>query len=76
MGTPLAAFSYTLYLTHYPVLSLLGSIFPGQARQVTLGTVSTFFLELGLCLASAWIMYFFFERNTGRIRRWLARNYS
>jgi peptidoglycan/LPS O-acetylase OafA/YrhL len=72
MGTPLAAFSYTLYLTHYIILRLLDAYFPGEMKELTLASISTSFLKLLICMAAAWLMYFLFERNTGKVRRWMA----
>jgi len=67
-GTPLAAFSYTLYLVHRPLLVLFE-----VERAPRLGW-SALGLGLGLtaaALAGAWGLYWLFERRTGDVRRWL-----
>lgn len=72
-AVPLAAFSYTLYLTHFPLLIALESA--GWKRIDHLNAYA--FLWYGVavagCLLSAVGMYWMFERNTGWVRRALKR---
>jgi peptidoglycan/LPS O-acetylase OafA/YrhL len=71
LGTPLAAFSYTLYLVHVGVIGLWEGISAERARELDLYSLSLFVAKLLVCLGFAWVMYLLFERQTGRIRRWL-----
>lgn len=72
-GTKLAAFSYTLYLTHWPLLRL-GDYFLHE-RFTTLGfhTFLWFIAKLLACLLVAWLLYLPFEGQTARVRNWMKR---
>lgn len=72
-GTWLAAFSYTLYLTHYPLVLLWSYYFPKRATAFDLQSLGTFFLEMLFCLAAAWVLYQIFEKNTSKVRKWATR---
>jgi len=76
LGAPLAAFSYTLYLTHFCFIGIWEPFFPGRAKILDFYSVSTFLLELIFCLAAAWVMYFLFEKRTASVRRWLNQRWS
>ncbi|HEX4052671.1 MAG TPA: acyltransferase, partial [Tepidisphaeraceae bacterium] len=52
----LAAFSYSLYLTHYPVLEMLEGIF-SKADALSVRSVSIFGLKIAICLGAAWLFY-------------------
>lgn len=70
-GTTLAAFSYTLYLTHMPVLRVLASTtmqLPGIVTWYSIGRAAVW---VAICVAVALVMYGLFEAHTPRIRRWL-----
>jgi peptidoglycan/LPS O-acetylase OafA/YrhL len=70
-GMRLAAFSYTLYLTHYPVLALWDHF--GPARYDTINVVSLLGYggKIVSCLFLAWLLYLPFEAQTARVRTWL-----
>ncbi len=68
----LAAFSYSLYLTHYPVLAMFEGVF-SKADALNVHSVSIFGLKIAICLAAAWLFYFCFERHTAGARRYLNR---
>lgn len=72
-GTTLAAFSYTLYLTHFPLLQLMTFFGLKGARQINLQSITIFWLTILLCLLLAWGMYWFFERHTALVRGILKR---
>lgn len=71
-GGVLAAFSYTLYLTHFPVMGALRFALGPLPPQVLDGPA---FLRMvdgaALALVLALAMYVLFERQTPRVRRWL-----
>lgn len=60
-------FSYSLYLTHAPLLALLLFYFPTQ-QQIDIYSVSLFIGRIALCLAFAWIFNVIFERGSYLIR--------
>ncbi len=70
-GTPIASGSYTLYLTHYPILVTIGALGWQPASTLSLTACLAMIARIILCLALAWAMYMLFERHTSIIRRWL-----
>lgn len=70
-GTRLSAWSYTLYLTHYPVLALLGHFGWPRAARIDLVAFTSLLGALTVSIAVAWLMYFLFESHTADARRWL-----
>ncbi len=71
-GTSLAAFSFTLYAVHYPLVRLLQHRFV-PVRLAHAGIVQWLgLLVMGLCvMAVVYLVYFLFERNTSKLRRWI-----
>lgn len=70
-----ASFSYTLYLVHFPLGAAWESVFPGRAAALDFKSLATFGLEMLFCMVVSWLLYFLFERNTGRVRQWLAARF-
>jgi len=72
LGTSLAAFSYTLYLTHYPVVLLWERLYP-VSRYPHIDAFSFFIFgcKIVSALLVAWLLYLPFERQTPVIRKWL-----
>jgi peptidoglycan/LPS O-acetylase OafA/YrhL len=68
----LSAMSYTLYLTHYPILAALAGVFP-RANNLSLQSIGLFGLRVFLLLVTSWIFYLLFERNTRTVRAWLKK---
>lgn len=71
MGTKLAAFSYTLYLTHIPIRDLLRHFGAPKCTEVNLMSIGLYLCYLTFALAVAYGMYLLFERNTKRIKQWI-----
>lgn len=77
-GKWLSEFSFTLYVLHVPVIDLVQHIGrtqfgrdkldPGSAADFAL-----YFGMLGILMASAYLSYLVFERNTYRVRRFAKR---
>lgn len=67
VARPLSAISYTLYLTHYPVVSLLDRVFP-KAQSIDFSSLSLFAARIIISVAAAIALYWCFERNTNRLR--------
>ncbi len=70
MGSKLAASSYTLYLTHYPVLALLSYLGWKRAARVDLHSSALFVGAVLVCCCVTWGLYFAFESRTSSVRRW------
>lgn len=76
LAAALAAFSYTLYLTHRPVDAALGLLFP-KADVLSVRTVADFACRVVICLVIAIVFYLAFEAHTGAVRRmWRRRRQS
>lgn len=73
LGTALAAFSYTLYLTHYPLLYLFERYVPLRYSEVSGEAVGVYLARIAICLVFAWLFYLPFEARTDTIRNWLKR---
>jgi peptidoglycan/LPS O-acetylase OafA/YrhL len=65
-----SAFSYSLYLFHYPVVMALDRVIP-RSRQIDAAAIGLFLLRLAICVLVALAAYLLFERQTPRARRWL-----
>jgi peptidoglycan/LPS O-acetylase OafA/YrhL len=76
MGTKLAAFSYTLYLTHYPLLYVWEHYMPERHGAIDFSSCCLYLLRIASCLLLAWLLYLPFERNTSWVRRQMKRAWS
>ena len=73
MGCRLAAFSYTLYLTHYPTLYFWEYMMPVRYSVVNLEAITWFALRIASCMLISWLLYLPFEKQTERVRQWLLK---
>jgi peptidoglycan/LPS O-acetylase OafA/YrhL len=71
MGTSLAAFAYTLYLTHYPLLHLGAYWGVKRSEFISADAVWVFLFEIFMCMVAAWLIYMMFEKHTVKVRRWI-----
>jgi peptidoglycan/LPS O-acetylase OafA/YrhL len=67
-GTWLASFSYSLYLIHVPVLTV---VLPSDATKVTSATLANNALGVGCALLSAFLFSRIFETHGPKIKAWL-----
>ena len=72
-GTIMAASSYTLYLTHYPILRLLQYYGLNQIEQINPKTIGIFLLAVCICLIVSGLMYLLFEKHTHFVRNVLKK---
>lgn len=68
LGSRFAAFSYTMYLTHYPLLYVWEYLVPGRYDAIGAIPISWFLLRVASCVVFGWLCYLPFEKQTGRIR--------
>lgn len=68
-GTALAAFSYSLYLVHYPLLMAMPSLGYGQAGEISAHSFGVFVTKIAACLGIAWLIWLISERHTDAVRR-------
>lgn len=71
LAPQVAAMSYTLYLTHYPLLGFMARSGWQRAALVDGRSLAVYGLVLAGTLLAAWLLYLPFERQTGRVRTWL-----
>lgn len=76
VGTYLAGFSYTLYLSHYPVLTLMHYYSPNKFTAVDGWSLLLFLMKIVVCLVVAWLMFLPFEAHTSEFRRWLSSTFN
>jgi peptidoglycan/LPS O-acetylase OafA/YrhL len=69
VGTPLAAFSYTLYLIHNPTLKVFQAMGLERAARFTPASIGLFLAAMLSCMVCAFLLYWIFERNTARCKR-------
>jgi len=75
-GTSMAAFSYTLYLTHYPILGLWEHFIPQRSPNFNLLSFVIFVAKICSCLLVGWLLYLPFEAKTPSVRAWMKRIWS
>jgi peptidoglycan/LPS O-acetylase OafA/YrhL len=71
IGAALAAFSYSLYLVHTPIILWMNHGRP-RSTEINLSTLGEAISVIAVCLAAAWLSYLCFERHTPQVRRWLS----
>jgi peptidoglycan/LPS O-acetylase OafA/YrhL len=76
LGGKLAAFSYTLYLTHYPALYVWEHFLPDRHGAIDVASIVWYLLRIVSCVAFGWLCYLPFEKQTGRLRQWLRKNWG
>jgi peptidoglycan/LPS O-acetylase OafA/YrhL len=69
LGTPLAAFSYTLYLIHNPILQVFKAMGLQRAERFTPASIGLFLVILLSCMMGALLFFWIFERNTAQYKR-------
>ena len=69
LGRKLATFSYTLYLTHYPVLYILEHYMVERFNVINFESITWYMLRIVTCVVIGWLFYLPFERHTSRVRK-------
>jgi peptidoglycan/LPS O-acetylase OafA/YrhL len=68
----LSELSYTLYVMHFPALAFVAFVFIAPTKYPPgLHGFALYLLLLAGVLAYSWLLWWCFERNTDRLRRWL-----
>jgi peptidoglycan/LPS O-acetylase OafA/YrhL len=73
LGPFFSRFSYSLYLTHFPVTLLICAALLGHRVPWSTSGLAWFAAVLLVCYFYAYGFYWLFERNTGVLRGWLSR---
>ena len=71
-----AAFSFSLYLTHWPLLFLLGRLGLSGDSTMTIAAFAKFAVVCAASLLVAWCSYWAFESRTRVVRMWIKRRFS
>jgi len=75
IGIKLAVFSYTLYLVHRIIFLILFKYFFTKSCQLfTIESILLYFLFLFIVLIISYTIYFFFERNTSIVKKYIKTN--
>lgn len=73
MSTFLSNISYTLYLTHFPLLAFFTSICGFYNQRFGLSSVILFFLFFSLSIFFSYCFWWLFERNTKIVKNFIYR---
>lgn len=72
-GTKAAGFSFSLYLTHWPLLFFIGYFGLAGDSTMTFSAFAKFALVCAVALLVAWCSYWAFESRTQVVRAWVKR---
>jgi peptidoglycan/LPS O-acetylase OafA/YrhL len=75
MGTRLAHFSYTLYLTHSPILALLVYWGFPQSKSVDIMSITYWICANCICLICAYLIYSICEKHTLAVKLYLKQKW-
>jgi peptidoglycan/LPS O-acetylase OafA/YrhL len=67
-GTRLADFSYTLYLTHLPIVYMLVHFGFPKSQSINAVSIGYYLSAIAISLVSAYAIYFVFERRTKYVK--------
>lgn len=73
LSSKFADFSYTLYLTHFPLMSLLFFIGFPKSDQINLISISYYFVEVLISLIVAYFIYLISEKQTSKVKSYIKR---
>lgn len=75
-GRKLAAFSYTLYLTHYMTFRILEHCGIKRAEALSLKSFGIYAAMIIIAVFVAYLLYLPFEKQTVPIKTWLKKNWK
>lgn len=70
-GTWLAAFSYTLYLVHVPIMRLMEYLGALRATSFNPASLSLYFGYMLVGMAGSYLIYLLFEKRTPKVKRFI-----
>jgi peptidoglycan/LPS O-acetylase OafA/YrhL len=76
LSVPLAAFSYTLYLTHFPLMFLLSHFGFEMSKDINLQSLGLFAFAVTLSIIVAYAVYWVFEKRTVPVKKWIVNKLS
>ncbi len=75
IGSKLALFSYSLYLTHWQVLRIVNHYF-GRSATLDAIAIFKFIITVAVCILFAYIFYWITERNTTKVKKCISNYFS
>lgn len=76
IGSKLSVFSYSLYLSHYPLIKIMIWLGFPKSTVVNLSSVSFLIFVILLCVGLGYVFYLLFEKPTGIFRKWLLKKFA
>ncbi len=73
ISTKFSDFSYTLYLTHYPLMYLLSFFGFPKSKQINTISILYYFVEVIISLVVAYLIYLVSEKQTSIVRNYIKR---
>lgn len=73
VGTWLAAFSYTLYLVHVPLMRLMEYMGATRAATFSAGTLLAYFGYMLAGMLGSYCIYLMFEKHTSAVKGWFSK---
>ncbi|MDF2454816.1 MAG: acyltransferase family protein [Cytophagaceae bacterium] len=75
IGTQLAAFSYTLYLVHIPIIRLMLYCGYPVSGSISVYSIVIYFIALLIVLLASYLIYLLFEKQTHRVKNFIKNRY-
>ena len=66
-------FSYTLYLTHYPLMYLLTYFGFPKSEQINMTSISYYLIEVLISLVVAYLIYLVSEKRTSTVKKYIKK---
>ncbi|NDW10154.1 acyltransferase [Dysgonomonas sp. 520] len=72
-ATNFAKFSYTLYLTHMPILRMLEYFGFPKSERFNATSIGYYCLSLAISILGAYLLYLLFEKQTSRVKQMIKK---
>lgn len=73
VGTKMAVFSYTLYLSHMILVDLLEKVGFEKSAEIGISSVFMYIVELAIGLVVSYLLYLMFEMHTSKVKSFLKK---
>lgn len=73
ISTKFSDFSYTLYLTHYPLIPLLAYLGFPKSEQINTKSILYYIVEILISLVVAYLIYLVSEKQTSTVKKYIKR---
>lgn len=76
IGRKCAPISYSLYLTHSPIITIVNYFRGNVYDSVNFASISTFLINCIIAVIFAWLVYWLIEKRTPIIQKWLSSRFN